>query len=557
MSFCRNTSQQISIFDSLNNLTKREQKMLKDTWAEKFSNEIFPLINEERFSVLYSNKHASRPNNPANVNIGLLMLKEIFTQSDEECIHSLMFDLRYQHALRTTSFEEQPISKNSLSNFRAAIYKYNEEHGVDLIQEEVESHAKEFAKVLNIDGRNMRMDSLMISTSAKKLSRLEIIYSCVSRLVHEINKCAERILPDKFNPYLEDGHRNDTIYRCKDKDIESKLNAVVADALELYYISRGTAIEETEDFNILTRMLGEQTKQTDGNIELKPSKEISPTSLQNPTDSDATYRNKSGKDYIGYVGNILESFDDKNKLIMQYDLQKNTYSDQQFSKDTIEKLGLQDMETNVIVDGAYYSENISKQASENKLNFIPTNLVGRNQNSDKSGYDKFGIDENTHEVTNCPRGHKPADCKFKKGVYRAHFNPQHCDNCPHRTNCPVTKQKKNYLLEVSETKLHRERLITRMGTEEYKEIASKRAGVEGIPSVLRRRYGIDHLPVRGKVRSKVWLGFKISAINCKRLIKGLINGGKDSLIGHVRNHLLEVFCFQRTFVAKIVTFPKI
>lgn len=203
----------ISKFDSLNNLTKREQKMLKDTWAEKFSNEIFPLINEDRFSVLYSDKHASRPNNPANVNIGLLMLKEIFTQSDEECIQSLMFDLRYQHALRTTSFEEQPISNNSLSNFRAAIYKYNEEHGVDLIQEEVENHAKEFAKILDIDGRNMRMDSLMISTSAKKLSRLEIIYSCVSRLIHEISKSDVGILPDKFKAYLEDGHRNDTIYR--------------------------------------------------------------------------------------------------------------------------------------------------------------------------------------------------------------------------------------------------------------------------------------------------------------------------------------------------------
>jgi hypothetical protein len=550
MSFCKNTSQQISIFDSLSNLTERERKRLKNSWAEKFSNEIFPLINENRFSVLYSNNHASRPNNPVNVYVGLLMLREIFSQSDEEALDSLMFDARYQYALHTSSFEEQPISKNSLTNFRSAVYKYNEEHSVDLIQEEIESHAKEFAKILNIDGRNMRMDSLMISTSAKKLSRLEIIYSCVSRLIHEINKSNADILPDKFKVYLEDGHHNDTIYRCKDKDIESKLNALTADAIELFYISRGSVIEETQDFKILTRMLGEQTKQNEGNIELKPAKEISPISLQNPTDPDATYRNKGNKGNIGYVGNILESFDDKNKLIMQYDLQKNTYSDQQFSKDIIEKLGLQEKDTNVIVDGAYYSEKISKQASENKLNFIPTNLVGRDQSTDKTGYDKFNIDEETHEVKNCSQGHKPEDSKFKKNVYRAHFNPQHCDNCPQRANCPVTKQKKNYLLEVSETKLHRERLITKMGTTEYKEIASKRAGVEGIPSVLRRKYGVDHLPVRGKVRSKVWLGFKISAINCKRLIKSLVNKDKDSLFKVVHNHLLEVFCFQSAFAAK-------
>lgn len=538
------------MFDALSNLTERERKRLKNSWSEKFSSEIFPLINEDRFSVIYSSNYASRPNNPVNVYLGLLMLREIFSQTDEEAIDSLIFDIRYQYALHTTSFEEQPVSKNSLSNFRSAVYKYNEEHGVDLIQAEIESHAKEFAKLLNIDGRNIRMDSLMISTSAKKLSRLEIIYSCVSRLIHEVNKNNSELLPDKFKIYLEDGHHNDTIYRCKDKDIDSKLSAVTTDALDLYYVCRGTAADESEEFNILTRMLGEQTKQKEGIIELKPSKEISPVSLQNPTDPDATYRSKGNKDNIGYVANVVESFDDNNKLIMQYDLKKNTYSDQQFSKDVIEKLGKQDEQTNVIVDGAYYSENIAKQASENKLNFIPTNLVGRGQSTDKTGYDKFNINEEAHIVMNCTAGHKPEDSKFKKGVYRAHFNPQHCDNCPHRANCPVTKQKKNYLLEVSETKLHRERLIARMGTKEYQEIASKRAGVEGIPSVLRRKYSIDHLPVRGKVRSKVWLGFKISAINCKRLIKSLLKEDKQTFIIVVFTHLLEVISFQRTFAAK-------
>jgi len=29
----------------------------------------------------------------------------------------------------------------------SAVYRYNEEHGVDLIQEEVESHAKAFTKI--------------------------------------------------------------------------------------------------------------------------------------------------------------------------------------------------------------------------------------------------------------------------------------------------------------------------------------------------------------------------------------------------------------------------
>jgi hypothetical protein len=83
-----------------------------------------------------------------------------------------------------------------------------------------------------------------------------------------------------------------------------------------------------------------------------------------------------------------------------------------------------------------------------------------------------------------------------------------------------------------------------------KILARKRAGIEGIPSTLRRRYKIDHLPVRGEIRVKVWLGFKISAINCKRLIKGLMNRPIPELSTLLYNHLLSLFSFQRTYRVK-------
>ncbi|MGB4439008.1 MAG: hypothetical protein WBJ13_07250, partial [Sedimentibacter sp.] len=68
------------------------------------------------------------------------------------------------------------------------------------------------------------------------------------------------------------------------KDIDSKMNTVISDAVKLFYLCQGLSIEETEEFKILSRMIGEQTKSIEDKIELKPSKEISPESLQNPTD---------------------------------------------------------------------------------------------------------------------------------------------------------------------------------------------------------------------------------------------------------------------------------
>jgi len=92
--------------------------MLKKSWAENFAQHIFPLINEDRFSVLYSTNQASRPNTPVNVNIGLLLLKEMFGSTDEELMETVLFDVRYQYALHTTSFPEQPVSDRTLSRFR-------------------------------------------------------------------------------------------------------------------------------------------------------------------------------------------------------------------------------------------------------------------------------------------------------------------------------------------------------------------------------------------------------------------------------------------------------
>ncbi len=546
MAFCKNISQQMNVFDSYLRLTDREKKLLKNTWAEKFSNEIFPLINEERFSVIYSDNPATRPNNPVNVYFGLLTLREIFTQSDTEALESLMFDVRYQYALHTSSFKEQPVSKNSLSNFRTAVYRYNEEHKTDLIQEEIESHARAFADILKIDDRMIRMDSLMISSSCRKLSRLDIIYSCVSRLIKDISESAPTLLPVKFTAYLDEEHRNDTIYHCKDKDIQSKLDSVAADAVELYNLCKGTSVEAGEDFLNLARMLGEQTRVNNGTTELVPGTEIKSESLQNPTDPDATYRKKGKKEHIGYVANAAEQFDGKNSIITHYDLKQNTYSDKAFAEDIIEKLGHQTTPVKVLVDGAYYSDEISVKATENNMEFIPTDLVGRRVNEENSGYEKFAINESTHTVRSCPMGNAPEDSRYKDGFYSAHFAKAHCLNCPHRPECPVIRQKKKYLYKVSEKKLHRAMLRIKMGTAEYQETARKRAGVEGIPSTLRRRYDIDHLPVRGKVRSKVWLGFKISAINCKRYIKSRIETTKEALfsLGSVR--LSEIFCFQRT-----------
>ena len=75
----------------------------------------------------------------------------------------------------------------------------------------------------------------MVSSSYKKLSRMKIIYSTIARPIRVIDK---NILPERFKPYLEEGHYNDTIYRARDKDLNTKMKNILKDGLKLYSLYR-------------------------------------------------------------------------------------------------------------------------------------------------------------------------------------------------------------------------------------------------------------------------------------------------------------------------------
>ena len=93
MSFVKNDNQQLTLLDSTFNLTDREKRMLEKSWAKTFADKVFPAIDENIFSVLYSEK-ASRPNTPVNVIVGALILKEALNVTDDEIVEAMAFDIR-------------------------------------------------------------------------------------------------------------------------------------------------------------------------------------------------------------------------------------------------------------------------------------------------------------------------------------------------------------------------------------------------------------------------------------------------------------------------------
>ncbi len=226
MAFKTNDCQQLSFDDSFITLAERERKALEKSWVKIFVDEIFPAI-EERFSVLYSGK-ASRPDTPVNVIIGALIIKEFFDYSDDEIVENLMLDLHLQYALHTTSFAEQPISDKTLSRFRKRCYDYETLHGVDLYHDCVKDLSGKIGKIMKLNGRIRRMDSIMIESNIRFLSRMELIYTCISKLVVHLTKKQSGMVSEPLKHYADPDDYNCIFYHQGNDGMEQIIHTLLA-----------------------------------------------------------------------------------------------------------------------------------------------------------------------------------------------------------------------------------------------------------------------------------------------------------------------------------------
>lgn len=259
MSFVKNDNQQLTVLDSTFNLTEREKRMLEKSWANTFADKVFPAIDENIFSVLYSKK-ASRPNTPVNVIVGALILKEALNVTDDEIVEAMAFDIRI--SMHCT----QPVLKSSqlVTEPSAGLEQEETEHDVDLIHECVVKMAKEISDFMDITPDKQRMDSLMVAANIRNLSLLELFYTCVANLCKIMDERGTKI-PDEQYHYIKKDDYNKCIYHKRDMDATERNVVVMKDADILIKICDSTGdFDDTSEYQLLIRLLKERTIIDDG-----------------------------------------------------------------------------------------------------------------------------------------------------------------------------------------------------------------------------------------------------------------------------------------------------
>lgn len=533
MSFHTNSSQQYSLNDITSSLTNREKKALENSWAKIFAEEIFPFIDEERFRVLYSDRTQCRANTPVNVCVGALIIKELFQISDDEIVENLMLDPRYQYALHTTSYEEQPLSDKTLSRFRKRCYDYESAYGIDLLHDCVVDLSSKIAKIMNINPRIKRMDSLMIEANIKNFSRAELLYACVAKLVRYLHKEHKDDLLNGLEHYYAPNDFNQTFYYSDSTNTDEQIHSILCDADKLLTLCNSD-YDDTTEYQLLVRCLHEQTVIEDSVRRLRNKDDggLSSSMLQSPTDPDATYREKSGKKYRGYVANLEETVSKNGSVITNYQFEQNTYSDSQFLQDSLQKTEHQEEGSFLIADGAYCgAENTALAASKN-IKLVTTDLSGKDV---ADIYADFELNEDGNRIIKCPAGYSPISCccSSSNGRIHASFSKECCMNCPHKSECQVKEHKEVCSIDMSSTAKYRATTRRYMKTDEFKALARLRNGIETLPSLLRNRYHVDRMPVFGKIRSRFFFGCKVAALNVRKLFtfrNGLGNYAQNPML---------------------------
>ena len=500
---------QINLGDRFLALSKRGQEAIINSRLGHFGDETFPRIDPDIFMVLYSDN--GRGPSYLQGLVGAYLVMNMLDITVDDLILRIDSDIAIQYALHTTSLDEQPFSRRNLFYFIARLEAYEKETGINLIEECFKKISADYAHDMGLDkpgnsGRiKKRMDSMMISTHAAKLTRPGILYAVNhdALLLYSSLNGMDNIVPS-LHHYLDESDRNAVIYHNKDC-MENKLSTLLAESKIILYLMQNEEWHDFQEYKNLVRCIEDQSvKDENGDFIPKPNKDISGSSLQSPEDAGATARTKAGKTHVGSVGNVVETYDDDgNSLITDADIQPNTYSDSKFMKDVIESKESPDVEEQVITDGAYYSSGNAEAAAEKGVLIVPTSLTGTETNPLCSD---FELSADGKSVNRCPNGCMPIVQNFngKTGRIDAKFSHEDCDKCPYHDQCPGKDQKKSVKVSISAQMVNRADLQEALGDEEHKQLARERNAVEAIPSIFRRKYGLNHIRtfIKQRVRSK-------------------------------------------------------
>jgi hypothetical protein len=273
--------------------------------------------------------------------------------------------------------------------------------------------------------------------------------------------------------------------------------------------------------------ISEEKQDGDDDAGLRPRQgdELSARSLQSPDDEVASYRQKRGEDFTGYVANLAETCHPDNpfQLIVDVQTEANSTDDAAMLAEHLPRLkeqtGVQEMHT----DGGYNSPAVDEVMRQHQVEQVQTAIRGRQPDPAKLNLDDFvwELDPDGQPVAlTAPSGQRADIVPGRKpDRYIARFDPVPLTaTAPPVPTASLTLAKPApppgvyFSHQQLELALRRQRSALAR-TQEH----NLRVAVEATVAALKRPFNDDQLPVRGSFRVKMMVLGSALMVNLRRI----------------------------------------
>jgi hypothetical protein len=505
------------IFDPWGYLGPKRRKLLEDSWAGLFRQEILNELPVNKIASAFS-EFSGRPTKELYMALGSLVLQQMQDLTDEETSNQVAFNLQWQYALDITgeSDEAAYLCPRTLWSLRQLVT----EKALDTVL--FEKITATLARIFKVDMSQQRLDSVHIRSNMRHLGRIGIVVQAIHKFLVNL----KRQHPDLWGTLpadLIERYWPEKALGCfsmvKPSESEKTLNTVCQDLFRLIQSLAGQdEVLSMSSFQLLHRVFKEQCaiKETSSGqveISIKSAREVGVDSLQNPSDPEAGYDGHKGQ---GYQAQVMETYNEQGalSLITYAEAEPASVHDTHALIPALETVQDRHLKPDqVLADSAYGGEENREQAQTMGVEVIAP-VMGSLAEDQLSLMDFTFSDQG--DVLSCPAGHPPIKTWQKKDRHRAFFAIDHCERCPLRDRCSSKPGKGHQYLGYYHKAFRLARRRQWQQTEAFKQRYRYRAGIEGAFSALDRKMGIKHLRVRGYKAVRYCVHLKAAAMNIFR-----------------------------------------
>lgn len=512
---------QIPMFGTIDSLPVKQQERLEGSWAGDFYREYFMRMDEEPFSVLYSDE-PSRPNIAVNVLVGLETLKSGFGWSDAEMYDHFCYDMQVRYALGCHDLSEGHFELRTMYNFRKRVTGHMQETGENLLEQAFERITDEQVIAFELKTDKLRMDSTMIASNIRETTRVQLLVEVVQRVHRMLDEIDQQRYAKEFEQYLK-GSSGQYIYHLKGEDIAGHLQRI-GELMRRLVGELASRYGDESTYRVLQRVFEEHFVVDECTLRPKEGQELSTSSMQSPDDWEATYRQKRGGKHRGYVVNVTETCNPENdlQLIVKVQTEPNNSDDAAMLDEVLpglkERTDVEQMHT----DGGYNSPTVDEKMREQRVEQVQSAIRGRKPSDENLGLEDFDwetdSDGQPQNVT-CPHEQCVAvEPGRKQGRYYASFDASDCATCPFCDQCPSypLKRTSDCVLRFSQQEV--DLALRRQRSADARASGQNlRAAVEATVRSVKHPFGNGKVPVRGKPRVSMVVIGSAAMSNVRRI----------------------------------------